>query len=100
RKRLVYNLILIGFTTFLLYSFWEYTGLVSHREVITDMIIHVVIANVFYSMTWGLGLLSRYYFKSKGFTNTGRWVILVCGIIFSIIVTDVKYVLMLDVLFA
>lgn len=102
KKRIIYNVIIIGLSVFLMYDFWDYPWrkIVGSQNVIIDAIKFIFIANVFYSLSWGLGVLSHYLFKTKGLNKTGRWILFVLGIFISVVITDLYFVFAFDVLFA
>lgn len=71
RMRIVYNIIIIGIIAtsfFFVRSGYSYGY--SYRRVTERIIvlgIYLVIVNLFYCLGWGLDLLLRHYFKTKGF---------------------------------
>ncbi|MDX2360861.1 MAG: hypothetical protein QNK23_08650 [Crocinitomicaceae bacterium] len=102
KKRLIYNIFIIGLSVFLMYDFWDYPmrSIKGSGQIIMNAILFVFTANVFYTLGWGLGVVSHYLFKSKGLNNTGRWILFILGTLFSLVWTNLNFVFEFDVLFA
>jgi hypothetical protein len=102
KKRLIYNGVIIGFSVFLMYSFWDYPmrSIIGTYQVIWNAIVYIIIANLFYTSSWGLELFRIYVLKTNGLSNNSKWVIFVLGALFSLLCTNINFVLEFDVLFA
>lgn len=102
KRRVIYNVLILGLSALLLYDFWDYPWrkIVGGQIIILDAIQFIVILNVFYTSSWGLGVVSHYLFKTKGLNSRGRWILFVLGTLASIVITDFYFVFAFDVLFA
>ena len=102
KRRVIYNIIIIGLSVFLIYDFWDYPWrrIVGGHIIIFDAFKFIFIANAFYTLSWGVGALAYYTFKYTGLSNIGRWILFSLGTFFSIILTDLYFVFEFDVLFA
>jgi hypothetical protein len=102
KRRIIYNILIVGLSIFLIYDFWDYPWrkIVGGNIIIFEAVLFLIIANVFYSLGWGIGVLAHYMFKTNGLSITWRWIIFVLGTLFSIIITDLYFVFAFDVLFA
>lgn len=102
KKRLIYNVLIIGLSIFLMYDFWDYPmrSIIGTRQIVWNTIVFVLGANLFYTSGWGLGVISHYLFKTNGLNNTGRWILFVLGTLFSLVWTIIYFVVEFDVLFA
>lgn len=101
KRRLIYNALIIGLSTYLIYDFWDYPmrAMKGGAEIIINSIIFIFGANLFYTLGWGIGVIGIRFFKSKGLTNTGRWIVFIIGTIFSLVWTNFHFVMEFDVLF-
>lgn len=102
KRRIIYNVILIGFSIFLMDAFWDYPlrKIVGTRQIILDAIYFVIGMNICYSIFWIFGVVGYFMFKSHGLSNRARWVTFVVGTLFSIVITNLFFVFAFDVLFA
>ena len=102
KKRLIYNALIIGLSVFFIYNFWDYPLRlkIGTSEIIWDTLVFVIVANLFYTSSWGLGIISHYVFKTKGLNNVGKWVLFVLGTLFSLVWTSIYFIFLFDVLFA
>jgi len=61
RKRFLYNLIIVGLELAIISFFWEGTKRFGIQNAIFGSIAYTVVANIFYSMGWGINVLAYYY---------------------------------------
>lgn len=87
KKRLIYNIIIIVLELIMLSMYWEIVEAYSTAHAILGSIVYTIGANVFFSIGWGIEILSLYYFKTTDFLEKTRVLFLVLGIIVSIILT-------------
>jgi hypothetical protein len=102
KRRIIYNIIIIGLSAFLMYDFWDYPWrkIVGGVTIILEAIVFIFIANAFYTLSWGFGVLRHNLFKTKGLHKTGRWILFILGTGISIVITNMYFVIAFDVLFA
>jgi hypothetical protein len=102
KRRLIYNVLIIAFSVFLMYTFWDYPmrTIIGTKQVILDAVIFIFIANVCYTSGWILGIINHYLFNTKRSSNTIKWILFTIGTICSLLWTNFYFVIMFDVLFA
>lgn len=102
KKRLIYNILIIGLSLFLMIDFWDHPmrSIIGTRQIVWNAFVFIFGANLFYTLGWGLGVVSHYIFKTKGLNNTSRWILFVLGTLFSIVWTVFYFVVEFDVVFA
>ncbi|NVK63309.1 MAG: hypothetical protein HWE22_01930 [Flavobacteriales bacterium] len=101
KKRYLYNIILVVFIVFTLFSLSDYLGFIlSLPEAIIQGIGFVIFGNIFYTFGWATGVLRHYYSSGDSLSNTSRWTLFTLGCLFSFVVIHFHYILALDVIFA
>lgn len=102
KKRLIYNLIIVSLSIFLIYSFWDYPArkIIGGFTLIVEGFVFIIMANVFYCLSWALGVAGHYAYKRRGSTIAGRWFYFIIGMLFSILATNLYFAMQFDVLFA
>lgn len=101
KKRIIYNVILILFTSLILYSLWDYTGpTLTKYEAIFQAVWIVIFGNISYTIGWAGGILRHHYFRNNALPIEGRWILFGLGSLFSVISINFYFVFALDVLFA
>lgn len=102
KRRLIYNVFLIGFSALLIYNFWDYPmrTIIGSEQIISNAIVFVFGANLFYSLGWGLEILRHNLYKANGLNKNKRWTLFTLGTFFSLIWTNQYFVIEFDVLFA
>lgn len=88
-KRLIFNLLIVGFELISISIFRNGANVLGFLNIFLLIIIYTFIANVFYSIGWGLIILTEYYNLKKltKFLNNLRIPFFILGVIFSIILT-------------
>ena len=103
KRRLVYNILIIGLSVFSLYSYWDYPmrKIIGNEQVIINTIVFIFGANLFYTLSWGLGIIN-YHITGKTYISSKkrRWILFILGTIFSLIWTSLNFTIEFDVLFA
>jgi len=93
KKRIIYNVLIIGFSAFCLYTYWSYPTLkmIGGQQAILNTLVFIFGANVCYTVSWGSGIIN-YFFISKNYVSSKRrrWTFFILGTFFFIIL--VKYV--------
>ena len=102
KRRVIYNLLIIGLTVFSVYSYWDYPmrNTIGSEEVIINAFSFILVANLLYTAGWVSEIYLRFLFKFKGFSTNIRWILFVLGTALSLIWTNFYFVIMFDVLFA
>lgn len=102
KKRVLFNLIIVGFSVFLMHEFWNYPmrAITGGSQIIFHAILFVIFANIAYTAGWIAELMVSYLFDWDGIGNFGRWVLFALGTLFTLVVADLFFVLEFDVLFA
>ena len=91
RKRLLYNLIVVGTELFLMILYKSEVinyGIVS---ALLGSIIWTFLANICYSLGWGIEIFRLYYNLSISSFDKWRLLLLVTGITFSVLLTYLIY---------
>ena len=100
KKRLIYNLIIIPMTILTLSLYWKDVGVsIGHKAIIIDALFMLAWCNVLYTSGWVGGVLRRYYLGSYPFSNFGRWLLFILGTIFSVLVLEVHFSILIYPLF-
>jgi hypothetical protein len=103
KRRLIYNVLVIALSIFSIYSYWDYPmrTVIGSEQIIINAIVFVLGANLFYTLSWGSGIISYYSIDKKyASSNRKRWIFFTLGTIFSLILTNWHFVIEFDVLFA
>lgn len=102
-KRLVYNILLIGLSTLLLYSYWNYPAktIIGSDKIVLSSIFFVLGANLLYTLSWISGVIV-FYISQKTILSSKRkrWILFILGTVFTLLWTNLKYALQFDVFFA
>lgn len=100
KKRLMFNMAVVGAQLLMLVSFWQQVYFFGGPEsAIIQSVAYTLAANLFYCLGWGSEFLLMYYFKIQPFNSAFRWAIFIGGVGLSVLVTIGLYTLGLDVLF-
>lgn len=92
KKRLVFNLIILPITALIIWSMWEYVGLLtSASDIIFDAFWTLVWCNVFYTSGWVGGILRHYYFRSYSLPTSGRWILFGFGTLYTLIILEIRF---------
>jgi len=92
-KRMIYNLILIGFAIFVIVWDYRYHSSIGTSidydigEKVGTSIFYISMANVFYCLGTGFEFTCKYY--EQDFSNSGRYFLYVLGILYSIIIITI-----------
>ena len=88
RKRFVFNLILIGVEILMILFFWKGAIQFGIGYTIFWSIAYTIVANIFFSIGWGISVLIDYY-NLKFLKNIEklRMLFFILGILFSIFLT-------------
>ena len=88
RKRLIFNLILIGVEILIISFFWRGAIEFGIGNTIFWSIAYTIVANIFFSIGWGISVLIDYY-NLKFLKNIEklRMLFFILGILFSIFLT-------------
>ena len=91
KKRWVYNVILVGVEIIMMLIYWESTKWFGIGESIIWSFAFTLVANIFFSIGWGIDILVKYYFKKDIFSEKTRFIFFVLGLLFSIFLTINMY---------
>lgn len=102
KKRILFNIIVVGFSVFLMYKFWNYPMrlIIGGPQIIFHAILVVIFLNVCYTAGWITELILAYLFDWNGIGKFGKWVFFILGTLLSLFAADVFFALEFDVLFA
>ena len=90
-KRPVYNLILITLICIILYLFREMAFSYGIFNVTVSSIALLILANIFYSLGWGIAILSNHYFSKYKVLIDTRWSQFIIGVLISVFLTIAVY---------
>lgn len=90
KKRLIYNLFLIGTQIIMMLSYSSGTMQYGLENAIIDSLFVAVIANGFYCIGWGLEILVRYYFNYQ-LEHQYRITCYIIGTGFSVLLAFITY---------
>jgi hypothetical protein len=103
RKRLIYNILILGLSIFSMYSYWDYPmrHIKGSQQIILNSTVFIIVANLFYTLSWISGAFV-YYATNKTLISDRkkRWILFILGTIFSLFWTNLNFVIEFDVLFA
>lgn len=91
RRRFLYNALLILVEAFISLSHFENLKSFGIGSGIFQTIIANLIANVFYSLGWGVEVFAIYYFERIRFNETSRRILYVLGLLFSLLLAWIAY---------
>lgn len=102
KKRLIFNLLIIGFSAFLIYSFWDYPmrSIIGSGAIITKAVLLILFMNLCYTIGWGVELLAHLLIKSEPFNNSLKWFLFGLGTLMSLVLINFYFAMEFDVLFA
>ncbi len=90
-RRLIYNLFLFGIEIYLMVRYSENTRRYGWGSAIVETLVANIIANVFYSLGWGLEIFLNYYFKKTRFSHSLRLLLFILGLLFSVFLAWEEY---------
>ena len=85
KKRLWYNVLIFGVELLIMIRYWQGTMSFGIVEAIIGTIANNIVANMFYTIGWGIEILILYYFKIKSFGNSARLFLYTIGVAFSLL---------------
>jgi hypothetical protein len=95
KKRILYNILLFSLELLLVGIYWDGMMLFGIGSAIIGIISHNIVANMFYTIGWGIEILFLYYFKIKSFGNV-RFALYIMGVLFSFLWAWVAYIVALS----
>ena len=102
KMRIFFNLIVIGFSVYHMWEFWDYPmrGIKGESAIITDAFLFVLLMNAAYTSSWVLEVFAFYFFKASPFSKIQKWAIFSGGTLIALFCTNFYFVYEFDVLFA
>lgn len=103
KKRLLFNLIIVSFSIFSMYSYWDYPvrTFQGGGQIIFDKVIFMLFLNALYTISWaGKVFYHRRDPKNKRLSNKKRRFYFTVLTALSLLLTDVHHTAQFDVLFA
>ena len=91
RKRMIYNFIILGVQLFIIFIMWEETRLFGLMSAFWGSLGYLIVANLFYSIGWGLEIITLYYIGENDFLVSNRIFLFITGLLFSIFLTVFSY---------
>jgi hypothetical protein len=91
QKRLWFTLSILAVQLFFMIMNGESTAEFGIISAIVGSLAYLFVANLLYCIGWGIELLLVYYLKINTKNSTGRVIVLVSGIVFSMYLTTLVY---------
>lgn len=101
RKRLLFNLLLVGLCTLVMYAYWDapMRSIIGTGPIIVHVLTGVLGANILYTAGWFGEVVVAYLFDLKGIGAFPRWFFFVVGTLGVLFVSFVFIGLEFDVSF-
>jgi len=80
-KRLLFNVLLVGFCVIVMYAFWDspMRDIRGNGPIIVQFVFGVFGANIVYTAGWFVEVVLSYLFDLKEVSNLARWFFFICG---------------------
>ena len=102
KKRVLFNLLVIAMMTWCIYDMLNLpmVKITGTNQIILESLIYLLVANLFYSLGWGIEVLGHSFLNTRRLNAAEKWSLFAFGTLMTLTWTFFYYGFLFDAMFA